>query len=87
MGTVFNEVLIWTACGQQVNKRVMVAMTLKGHEVGYIRVTTCSQCHLIRESYFLLDSVTMVINFVQYLMIGVCVCGCYLVTIVTRMGK
>ena len=33
VGTVFNEVLVWKVCGQQVNNRVSVAVTLKGHEV------------------------------------------------------
>lgn len=34
VGTVFNEVLVWMVCGQHVNKRVLVAMTLRGHEAG-----------------------------------------------------
>lgn len=33
VGTVFNEVLVWMISSQQVNDRVPVAMTLRGHEV------------------------------------------------------
>jgi len=33
VGTVFNEVLVWTASGALHDNRVMIAVTLKGHEV------------------------------------------------------
>ena len=33
VGTVFNEVLVWAASGASHDIRVMVAVTLKGHEV------------------------------------------------------
>ena len=38
MGTVFNEVLVWKASGVLHDHRVMVAVTLKGHEVHIIRI-------------------------------------------------
>ena len=39
VGTVFNEVLVWAASGTSQDNRVMVAVTLKGHEVH----TTCTR--------------------------------------------
>lgn len=49
VGTVFNEVLVWMISGRQADNRVLVAMTLKGHEVGVM----CYNLFSFYDGYFI----------------------------------